>query len=138
MNIDVQERSDMESESKIEIGVNLFFAVGCAVIAMATWGIFLQVACFNMFKWGYGFCVGAGFVLIINTAHFLFGCFHVDDDLSEYASDKPILTRDYRVVQLARWKIISILTVAPSRYLRAAVDAYRRAQNRDEQSAKFT
>jgi len=76
------------------------------------------------------------FVFTINIAHFLFGWFHSDDDISDLAPDEPILMQSAYQAERVYVRILAIFTIGISHYSKHAINAYKYYQKslKDEKS----
>ena len=112
---------DMKNTS-IEIGVDLFLMIVCAVFGIGLWGSLIGgmrwlIALERPHLWA------AGLMLLLNTGHYIWGLFHVEDDISDIPT-RGLMT-SYWDFQRIVVRIVAFLTIGPSMYLRRAADLYR-------------
>ena len=106
----------------IEIGVDLFLMIVCAVFGIGLWGSLIGamrwlIPLERPYLWA------AGLMLLLNIGHYIWGLFHVEDDISDIPA-RGMMT-SYWDFQRIAVRIAAFLTIGPSIYLRQAAELYR-------------
>ncbi|HUT23530.1 MAG TPA: hypothetical protein VM492_04225 [Sumerlaeia bacterium] len=110
-----------------EVVVDVFLMLVFLALGVKIWGSMLEgmkglIPLEKPYLWS------SGFMLSLNAGHFFLGLFHTDDDFSGiHARGMMTSALDYQRIII---RIIAILTISPSVYLRQAVVAYRARKER--------
>jgi hypothetical protein len=113
---------------KAEIRVQLAWAVICLAVAVGLWGYAFDLMDGAFLRSGYGYLAAGLFVLFINATHFVWGAFHVEDEISDVdpGQGPGMVAWGEGIGIVAR--VVGILTVGPSAYLRQAIRLSRHAR----------
>lgn len=113
-----------KSERNISIFIELFWGLICLAISGAFWGgVFIKID-EVLVKSQNGIFFTAMFLLAINLFHFIFGLFHVSENIGEVAPDEskgPFMHSSWEYDRILI-RIIAYLTIGFSIYLRRAIE----------------
>lgn len=116
-------------DSTIYIGVEIFFLMLCTAFGVSVWGNLI-----GALSWlgipGDPYLWAVGFMFVVNLAHFLWGFFHTDDDISDIPT-RGMMTNyfDYYRIGL---RIVAFLTIGPSMHLQRAIELSREDASDDD------
>lgn len=126
----------MDKDTQVDIGVGIFWAVVCGIVASVFWGVALEFFIHLIWKVNWGIFPGVLFVFIINAAHFFFGWFHTDEDISDFESDEPILMQSSYKPEGIHIRILAVVSIGLSLYTQHALAAYRSYKKDQEQDTE--
>jgi hypothetical protein len=115
----------MDKDTKIDIGIGIFWAAICGVVASMFWGRVLQITLYLLFKIEWGYPAGILLVLVINICHFIFGWFHADENVGDLASNDPVLMQSVFLLDRIYVRILAVISIGLSLYVQHALLAYR-------------
>ena len=109
-------------DTHTDILIDVFFMLIFLALSIKVWG-FVLVRMKGFIPLEKPYLWSSCFVLLLNTAHFFLGLFRTDDNFSDiHARGMMTSYFDYQRIII---RIIAILTISPSVYLRQAIIAYR-------------
>ncbi len=131
----------MDKDTQIDIGVGIFWAAVCGIVATMFWGRILAVVLYLGFKVKWGFPVGVLLVLAINVFHFLFGWFHTEETVGDLAPEEPVLMQSAFQADRIYIRILAVISIGLSLYTQNVLAAYRsyikdRKQDTDKSHAR--
>ena len=115
----------MDKDTQVDIGVGIFWAVVCGIVASVFWGVVLEFFIHLIWKANWGIFPGVLFVIIINVAHFYFGWFHTEEDIGDLAPEKPGLMQSAFQDDRIHIRILAVISIGISLYTQHALAAYR-------------
>jgi len=126
----------MDKDTQVDIGVGVFWAVVCGIVASLFWGRILAIVLSLIFKVTWGFPVGVLLVLAINAFHFLFGWFHTEEDIVGRAPAEPILMQSAFQADRIYIRILAVISIGLSLYSQHALAAYRSYKKDQEEDTE--
>ena len=114
----------MNEKEQLDLVVESFWLIVCSVVSAIIWGSLLG----NLVPRNKAYIIAIVILVLLNACHWLWGLFHVDNNVTDVLPSKGPLNCSYSECNRIWIRIIAVLTIAPSIYLSRVMHTIKQSQ----------